>query len=117
MSDGLLNELVGAVDELQRLLEVNDVNAVALGEDETLHLRVPPTSLMPEVNAALEQLAHGDDRGHAGVPFLSCARPQAPARSVCPGARTTSPRVSSRTGEVRSAGERWRIPERHADTR
>jgi hypothetical protein len=24
---------------------------------------------MPEMNAALEELPHGDDRGHAGVPF------------------------------------------------
>src|SRR5215469_5903886 len=71
MRDRFADEVVGLVDEVQRLLEVDDVNAVALGEDEPLHLRVPATSLMPEVNAAFQQLAHSDDRSHAGVPFLS----------------------------------------------
>ncbi len=61
VGDGLPDELVGTVDERQRLLQVDDVDAVALGEDEPLHLRVPPTGLVPEVDAALEQLAHGDD--------------------------------------------------------
>jgi hypothetical protein len=58
---GRLDELVGAVDVGQRLLQVDDVDAVALGEDEALHLRVPPAGLVPEVDAALEELAHGDD--------------------------------------------------------
>ena len=79
VGDGLLDELVGAVDEIQRLLQVDDVDAVALGEDEALHLRVPAPGLVPEVDAALKELPHGDDRGHAGVPFLSCAVPWAGA--------------------------------------
>src|SRR5699024_459932 len=61
---GLLDEFEGIVDVAQRLLQVDDVDAVALGEDEALHLRVPTTGLMSEVNAAVEQLADGDD-GHA----------------------------------------------------
>ena len=71
MGDGLLDELVGAVDVRQRLLQVDDVDAVALGEDEALHLRVPAAGLVPEVDAALEQLPHGDDghgRGHSSSP-------------------------------------------------
>src|SRR6266851_178168 len=43
-------------------------------------------------------------------PSVSCASPQATARSVCPGARTTSPRVTPRTGEVRSAGSADAFP-------
>src|SRR4029453_17999074 len=39
VGDSSLDELVGAVDVGQRLLEVNDVDAVALREDEALHLR------------------------------------------------------------------------------
>ena len=61
--DGLAHELVGAVDVGQRLLQVDDVDAVALGEDVALHLRVPAAGLVPEVHAGLQQLLHGDD-GH-----------------------------------------------------
>ena len=73
VGDGLLDELVGAVDVGQRLLQVDDVDAVALGEDEALHLRVPATGLVPEVDAALEQLPHGDDLvgGHGRPAFLA----------------------------------------------
>src|SRR5205823_8993751 len=65
VGDGLLDELVRAVDMRQRLLQVDDVDAVALGEDEALHLRVPAPGLMPEVDARVEHFPHGDD-GHAG---------------------------------------------------
>ena len=61
MGNGLLDELVGLVDVGQRLLQVDDVDAVAVGEDESLHLRVPATGLMSEVCAAVEQLLHGYD--------------------------------------------------------
>ncbi|COW14261.1 Uncharacterised protein [Mycobacterium tuberculosis] len=60
MSDGLFHELVRLIDEGQRLLQVDDVDAVAVGEDETLHLGIPATGLMPEVGAAVKQLLHGD---------------------------------------------------------
>src|SRR5439155_247564 len=47
---------------------------VALGEDEALHLRVPPPGLVSEVDAALQELAHGH-YGHVRVllwsPWLS----------------------------------------------
>jgi hypothetical protein len=38
------------------------VDPVALHEDEALHLRIPATRLVPEMDARLEQLLHGDDR-------------------------------------------------------
>jgi len=76
LGDGVLDERVGAVDVGQRLLQVDDVDAVALGHDEALHLGVPATGLVPEVDAALEELAHGDD-GHCRVlpcvDVVSCA--------------------------------------------
>ena len=43
-----------------RLLQVDDVDAVALAEDVVLHLRVPALGLVPEVDAGFEQLLHGD---------------------------------------------------------
>ena len=52
---------VGGVHPLQGLIEVDDIDAVALAEDEALHLRVPTTSLMAEVHSGLEQLLHRDD--------------------------------------------------------
>ncbi|MNR57367.1 hypothetical protein D3C85_1781320 [compost metagenome] len=67
MCNGGLDELVGAVDVGQRLLEVNDVDAIAFREDESLHLRVPTAGLVSKVDAAVKQLAHGYD-GHAGAP-------------------------------------------------
>ena len=89
LGDGLLDEGVGAVDVGQRLLQVDDVDAVALGHDEALHLRVPATGLVPEVDAALEKLAHGDDCH--GV-LLLC------------GARARCARPSSRTDRALSSG-------------
>ena len=59
VGDGLLDELVRLVDVGQRLLQVDDVDAVAVGEDEPLHLGIPATGLMPEVGAAVKQLLHG----------------------------------------------------------
>src|SRR6185437_16134187 len=65
--DGLLDELVRAVDVVQRLLQVNDVDAVALGKDVALHLRVPAPGLVAEMDTALEKLLHADDLSHWGT--------------------------------------------------
>ena len=54
-------ELVRLLEQLARLLEVDDVDAAALGEDEPLHLRVPAAGLVAEVDSGLQQLLHGDD--------------------------------------------------------
>src|SRR5579875_3758306 len=67
------NEVVGFPEHLHRLLEVDDVDAVARAEDVRLHLRVPAAGLVPEVHAGLEQVLHGDV-GHGrcsriGPPF------------------------------------------------
>jgi hypothetical protein len=59
----LLDEVIGLVNKTERLLQVDDVDAGTLGEDESLHLRVPTAGLVPEVHAAVEQLANGYD-GH-----------------------------------------------------
>jgi hypothetical protein len=65
--DGVAHEGVGLLDACDRLLEVDDVDAVALSEDESLHLGVPTTRLVAEMNAGLQQLLHGHDCGHAGT--------------------------------------------------
>ena len=59
--DEIADEAVGLLDAGQRLLQIDDVDAVALTEDETLHLRVPPTGLVTEVCSGLQHLTHADD--------------------------------------------------------
>src|SRR6185312_9054686 len=56
----LLNERGHLVEELESLLQVNDVDAVALAEDVLLHLRVPTPGLVPEVDSGLQQFLHRD---------------------------------------------------------
>ena len=72
--DEVAHEAVGAFDAGERLLEIDDVDAVALTEDEALHLRVPAPGLVPEVDAGLEHLTHGDD-GHVRCSPLRLTRP------------------------------------------
>ena len=64
VGDEVADERVGGLDPRQRLLQIDDVDAVALTEDEPLHLRVPAPGLVAEVDTGLEQLLHGDDRRH-----------------------------------------------------
>ena len=60
--DGLADEFEGDIETLDGLGQVDDVDPVALGEDEGLHLRVPAAGLVAEVDTGLEQLAHGNGR-------------------------------------------------------
>ena len=57
---GLLDEVIGLVDQTERLEEVDDVDAVTLHQDVLLHLGVPTTGLVSEVDAGLQHFAHGD---------------------------------------------------------
>jgi hypothetical protein len=40
------------------LLDVDDVDAIALCENKALHLWIPSTSLVSEVDSAVEELSH-----------------------------------------------------------
>src|SRR5205807_3538924 len=74
LGDRVLDEVERLLDVVEGLAQVDDVDPVALGEDEALHLRVPPPGLVSEVDAALQELAHGH-YGHVRVllwsPWLS----------------------------------------------
>src|SRR5690606_40576534 len=63
VGDQVADEPVGDLDAAERLLEIDDVDAVALAEDEPLHLRVPTAGLVPEVDTGFQHLTHADD-GH-----------------------------------------------------
>ena len=56
----VLHKLRRLFEHLQRLLQVDNVNSVALSEDEFFHLGIPALRLVPEVNTRFEQLLHGD---------------------------------------------------------
>ena len=56
-------ECLGLVEQRLRLQQVDDVDAAALTEDETAHLRVPAARLVAEVDAGLQQLLD-PDLGH-----------------------------------------------------
>ncbi len=55
MTDDVANELLRPLQLAQGLLEVDDVDAAALGEDVAPHLRVPATRLVPEMDTGLQQ--------------------------------------------------------------
>ena len=57
----LTDKVIGLFELLDRLLQVNDVDAVALRVDIRGHFRVPATGLMTEVDASFEKLLHGYD--------------------------------------------------------
>ena len=49
---------LGLIKLLHGLLQVDDIDAVALGEDELCHLGVPTAGLVTEVHTCLEKLLH-----------------------------------------------------------
>ena len=59
----VLHELQRVLEQPVGLLQVDDVDPVALAEDVLLHLRVPAAGLVPEVDARFEQVLHADARG------------------------------------------------------
>jgi hypothetical protein len=62
----ILNVLQRVLQQPVRLLQVDDVDAVALTEDVLLHLRVPAPGLVAEMHAGLEQVLDRDARGDGG---------------------------------------------------
>jgi hypothetical protein len=56
----VLHKLGRLFEHLQRFLQIDNVNSVALAEDVFLHPRIPALGLVPEVNSRFEQLLHGD---------------------------------------------------------
>ena len=53
LGDGVLDKLGVLVQAQHSLLQVDDMDAAALGENVRAHLGVPPPSAMPEVDAGL----------------------------------------------------------------
>src|SRR5205085_822753 len=49
-------QLLRQIELAKRLLQIDDVNPVALGEDEAAHFRVPTTRLVSEVDTGFQKL-------------------------------------------------------------
>jgi hypothetical protein len=60
VGDELAHELRGRFVEGHGLFEVDDVDLVALAEDEFGHLWIPEAGLVPEVHTRLQHPAHGN---------------------------------------------------------
>ena len=86
------------LDALERLLQVDDVDAVALHEDELLHLRVPAPRLMPEVDTRFEQVLHRDI-GHV-ILLRGCASAPRVRMRAARGSRDPGGTPARRAGRV-----------------
>ena len=69
VSDQVADEVAGLLQAFDGLLEVDDVDAVAFGEDEFLHLGVPAAGLVAEVNPSLQQGFHRCGCGQIASPY------------------------------------------------
>jgi predicted lipid carrier protein YhbT len=56
----LLDEFDSVLEHRQRFFQVDDVNFVAVTEDERGHLGVPEASLVTKVDAGFQHIAHSD---------------------------------------------------------
>ena len=62
----IVEEVHGLPEELQGSLQVDNMNAVPFAEDVLLHLRIPPTRLVSEMDSRLQQLLYRD-RAQTGL--------------------------------------------------
>jgi hypothetical protein len=62
------HELFGVAELLGGLVQIDDVDAVALSEDVVLHLRIPPLRLVAEVHSGFEQVLDRDPRQAPSLP-------------------------------------------------
>ena len=60
--DRVAHELVGLLEELRRLVEIDDVDAVARAVDVRAHARVPALGLVTEVHTGIDQGAEADGK-------------------------------------------------------
>ena len=57
----ITDNVIRDVNRLHRLLQINDMNTIAFGEDIRLHTRVPLVGPVAEMDAALKQRLHGNN--------------------------------------------------------
>jgi hypothetical protein len=62
-ADGVREKVAGCLQLIERLAQINDVDAIASVEDERLHLGVPPFGLVSEMDSRIEQF-HNSNTNH-----------------------------------------------------
>src|SRR5215216_534035 len=97
-------EVVRTVEQLRGLLQVDDVDPAALGEDEPAHLRVPTSGLVAEMDTGLQKVSHRDD-WHSGSPLVSFALQPAGRKWNPLRAGTATPLVRRVDGELQDVSE------------
>ncbi len=78
---GIADEGISLFQAFHGLLQIDDVNAVPLAENESLHLRVPAIGLVTEVDTCLEKIANAEFC-HAFTSFPACGAPDCGRREV-----------------------------------
>src|SRR6476661_1074025 len=81
----LLHELGRVLEHRKRLFQVDDVDLVAMAEDERGHLGVPEAGLVSEMDTGFQHFAHGD----CHEIFLRLGLKSAPNHEACKGRRDT----------------------------
>jgi hypothetical protein len=69
----IAGEVVCALERVERLAQVDDVDAAARSVQEAAHLGVPAARLVAEVHPGLQQLAHRH-HGHCGFLLFGCVQ-------------------------------------------
>ena len=82
------HERLRLLQALEGLLQVDDVDAAALAEDEAAHLRVPAARLVTEVDSGFQELSHADCHG---VVLSMVAGGTAGGSEVEPGSEAPAP--------------------------
>src|SRR5690606_20607477 len=83
----LADRLLRDVQTIERLAQVDDVDAVALGEDEGLHLRIPTARLVAEVDSGFQEMVELNV-GHEARRYFFYGADYAPVRIPARGVTT-----------------------------
>ena len=102
------HEIPGVVEKPHRFLQVDDVDAVAGGEDVGLHLRIPAAGLMSEVDARLQQLLQGHLSHVSTLPPCSSSARDSAFTTGALGAGHSNEGQGHWPGRANSAAYDWR---------
>ena len=96
IGDQLTNELGRLAEQRQGALQIDNMNAIALTENERCHFRIPKTGLVAKMHPRFQHPAHGDvGHGNSSLGLVLHAPPPTTFHLVLR-EESTQPRVSAR---------------------